>query len=203
MSHPYPPSLNDAGDWSFTTGSGVLTITIGLLLLTLLRKRNAAGLHVLIAGCSFLSLTAWYDWPAADVRGSYYSRTSLLDLWLLRGAVTLTLITNTRTLQLWSRQNSNAAWYQVLAIYGLAFLATISQATLCPPEAPWRTQCRNNLKQLGLSLQNYHDVWAEFPPLAAGTPPVSWRVQLLPYIEQEDLHRAYDVTSAWNSATSP
>ena len=65
-------------------------------------------------------------------------------------------------------------------------------------EAARRTQCKNNLKQIGLALHNYHDEHNEFPPTAQGTFPVSWRVQLLPYIDQAELYKAYDVDQPWN-----
>ena len=45
------------------------------------------------------------------------------------------------------------------------------------------------MKQLGIAMMNYHDVNQAFPPAAAGQkpkqPPVSWRVLVLPYVEQE------------------
>jgi prepilin-type N-terminal cleavage/methylation domain-containing protein len=66
-------------------------------------------------------------------------------------------------------------------------------------EAAARTQCLNNLKQLGLSLHNYHDVHQKFPfgkgPSYAGAPVYArWSVhsQLLPFIEQDNLFKSID-----------
>ena len=61
-------------------------------------------------------------------------------------------------------------------------------------EAAARTQCENNLKQLGLACHNHHDALGHFPvgyfqggttrPTRANLPKTSWYTQILPYIEQ-------------------
>lgn len=62
--------------------------------------------------------------------------------------------------------------------------------------------CSNNLKQIGLALHNYHDVYKSFPPAyvadASGRPMHSWRVLLLPFLEQQDLYEAYSFDEPWN-----
>ena len=68
-----------------------------------------------------------------------------------------------------------------------------------------RTQCKNNLKQLTLAMHNYHDVDGRFPAAAGITSeaakqvPVSWRVALLPYIEQAQLFTDYNFRRPWDS----
>src|SRR5687768_1040373 len=61
-------------------------------------------------------------------------------------------------------------------------------------EAAARTQCSNNLKQIGLALHNYHDANNAFPPsrVARGTHP-TWAVLILPYLEQDNLYRLWNV----------
>ncbi|MFQ3592329.1 MAG: DUF1559 domain-containing protein [Gemmataceae bacterium] len=54
-------------------------------------------------------------------------------------------------------------------------------------EAAARMQCANNLKQLGLALQNYHDTERRFP--GWGYDWNSWPYLILPYIEQDNLRR--------------
>ena len=58
------------------------------------------------------------------------------------------------------------------------------------------------LNQLLLALHNYHDVHGRFPPAyladVDGTPMHSWRVLILPYIEQRSLYDAYDFAEPWN-----
>jgi serine/threonine protein kinase len=61
-----------------------------------------------------------------------------------------------------------------------------------------RTQSQNNLKQIGLALQSYHEANGMFPPAVIGAmgvkgrPPVSWRVAILPYIEEDPLYREWN-----------
>src|SRR5512134_2021324 len=80
----------------------------------------------------------------------------------------------------------------VIAIIGV-LIALLLPAVQAAREAARRTQCKNNLKQLGLALHNYHDVYTVFPPggtyRAAAVQPAGWSIQarLLPYIEQANL----------------
>jgi prepilin-type N-terminal cleavage/methylation domain-containing protein/prepilin-type processing-associated H-X9-DG protein len=53
-------------------------------------------------------------------------------------------------------------------------------------EAAARTQCSNNLKQLGLAFHNYHDTNKRFPAEGNSTP-ISFYVRLLPFVEQSAL----------------
>jgi prepilin-type N-terminal cleavage/methylation domain-containing protein/prepilin-type processing-associated H-X9-DG protein len=61
-------------------------------------------------------------------------------------------------------------------------------------DAAARTQCSNNLKQLGLGMHNYHDVRKCFPVEGNANTgvanPISWPVRLLPYIEQGAIYNA-------------
>ena len=63
-------------------------------------------------------------------------------------------------------------------------------------------QCRNNLKMIALGLQNYADIYGCFPPAyladASGKPMHSWRVLILPYIEQKALYDLYDFNEPWD-----
>jgi prepilin-type processing-associated H-X9-DG protein len=65
-----------------------------------------------------------------------------------------------------------------------------------------RSQCWNNLKQIGLALQNYADVYRCFPPAYLtdqnGKPMHSWRVLILPFMEQKALYDRYDFNEPWN-----
>ncbi|MCA9223548.1 MAG: DUF1559 domain-containing protein [Planctomycetales bacterium] len=58
------------------------------------------------------------------------------------------------------------------------------------------------LNQLTLALHNYHDTFGSFPPAyvadAAGRPIHSWRVLILPYIEQRGLYDEYDFSEPWD-----
>jgi RNA polymerase sigma factor (sigma-70 family) len=64
-------------------------------------------------------------------------------------------------------------------------------------------QTDNNLKQIGLAMHNYHDVHGRFPAGAiygkGGKPLLSWRVALLPYLEQENLYKQFRLDEPWDS----
>ncbi len=70
-------------------------------------------------------------------------------------------------------------------------------------EAAARTQSANNLKQLALAMYNYHDNTGRFPPQAIydknGKPLLSWRVLILPYIEQQNLYKQFHFDEPWDS----
>jgi prepilin-type processing-associated H-X9-DG protein len=66
-----------------------------------------------------------------------------------------------------------------------------------------RNQGANNLKQIGLALHNYHDTNGVFPSAAVvdkkGKPQLSWRVLILPYIEQDNLYKQFKLDEPWDS----
>ncbi len=70
-------------------------------------------------------------------------------------------------------------------------------------EAALRATTMNNFKQVGLAFHNYTDVYNEFPkPVMIGKDgktPHSWRVALLPYIDQNDLYKQYRFDEPWDS----
>ena len=70
-------------------------------------------------------------------------------------------------------------------------------------EAARRMQSSNNLKQLMLSLHNYHDTFKQFPSRASkggnGKPLLSWRVAVLPFIEEGALYQQFHLDEPWDS----
>jgi prepilin-type N-terminal cleavage/methylation domain-containing protein/prepilin-type processing-associated H-X9-DG protein len=65
-------------------------------------------------------------------------------------------------------------------------------------EAAARLTCQNNLKQLGLGLHNYHDVYKGFPPAVQDTPNFGWTQFILPYIEQQPLYNRINFKVNWD-----
>ena len=66
-----------------------------------------------------------------------------------------------------------------------------------------RLRSMNNLKQLALALHSYHDVYGHFPTDIKdknGKPLFSWRVRLLPYLEQNNLYKTFKLDEPWDSA---
>ena len=87
-------------------------------------------------------------------------------------------------------------------------LAPVAAALLVPATgsargAARRAQSVNNLKQFGLALHNMHSVNDRFPPQAIadkkGKPLLSWRVAILPYIEQAALYNEFKLDEPWDS----
>lgn len=66
-----------------------------------------------------------------------------------------------------------------------------------------RMQCTNKLKNLALAMHNYHEVNGHLPPVYTvdenGKPLHSWRVLLLPYVEQQAMYEAIRLDEPWDS----
>lgn len=85
----------------------------------------------------------------------------------------------------------------VVAILIALLLSAVQQAR----EAARRTSCKNNLKQIGLALHNYHGVWRTLPPGWIGVDPASgqpdpeglpgwgWAARILPQLEKQNVSR--------------
>jgi prepilin-type N-terminal cleavage/methylation domain-containing protein len=99
----------------------------------------------------------------------------------------------------------------VIVIIGI-LIALVLPAVQQAREAARRTQCKNNLKQFGLALHNYHDTHGVLPPMRGGPDGLrrgssmwwrggdfSGRVQLLPFLEQAAMYNQID----WNAAIPP
>jgi hypothetical protein len=80
----------------------------------------------------------------------------------------------------------------------------IAQAVLAPARRNARQSVTvNSLKQMGLAIHNYYDVNKHLPPRCLtdreGEPLLSWRVVLLPYIEQQALYNTIHLDEPWDS----
>jgi hypothetical protein len=91
----------------------------------------------------------------------------------------------------------------------LALSAKTLEATLLPLVARMRgsaarAQSINNLKQIGLAMHMYHDAHKSFPAQAsydkAKKPLLSWRVHILPYVDQGELYKQFKIDEPWDSA---
>jgi len=82
-------------------------------------------------------------------------------------------------------------------------VALLLPAVQSTREAARRAQCTNNLKQIALAMHNYHAANNTFPKPAItdkdGKPLLSWRVAILPYIEQNELYNKFKLDEPWDS----
>ncbi len=112
----------------------------------------------------------------------------------------------------------------VIAIIGI-LIALLLPAVQAAREAARRSQCMNNLKQMGLALQNYHDLFRVFPPAKLGGGSMSYQypagsngtnvvlnttgfVLMLAQLEQQPLYQLYNFNypssiNDWNSGGKP
>jgi prepilin-type N-terminal cleavage/methylation domain-containing protein len=103
----------------------------------------------------------------------------------------------------------------VIAIIGI-LVAMLLPAVQAAREAARRSQCTNNLKQIGLALHSFHDTYKVFPPGAIDTNTApgnaaakqfqipdavehGWIVFLLPKLEQQNLYDIYDFDKDWRA----
>jgi len=89
----------------------------------------------------------------------------------------------------------------IIAVLIALLLPAVQQAR----EAARRTQCKNNLKQIGLALHNYHDTNNVFPPALcltlSGADFGQWgpQARLLPYLDQANLQRLIDFSLPYDT----
>jgi prepilin-type N-terminal cleavage/methylation domain-containing protein/prepilin-type processing-associated H-X9-DG protein len=95
----------------------------------------------------------------------------------------------------------------VIAIIGI-LIALLLPAVQAAREAARRTQCKNNLKQLGLAVLNYERAQNRLPPsnvvnltvaTTANNGPWGVHGRLLPYLEEEALRNLVNTGTAWNT----
>ena len=111
------------------------------------------------------------------------------------------------------RGNTNRRGFTLIELLVVIAIIAILIALLLPAvqqarEAARRSTCKNNMKQLGLAMHNYHDAHSLFPPglfgyhngdLGGGLKRSCWMQQILPFLDQTPL---YNQLSPWfNSNT--
>ena len=96
------------------------------------------------------------------------------------------------------------SWAELLLVVpvSVVLVGMLLTAVEYPREAGRRTTCANNLHQIAVALQAYHQANGCFPPAYIadkyGKPMHSWRVLILPYLDQVDLYNAYDFSEPWD-----
>lgn len=102
----------------------------------------------------------------------------------------------------------------IIAILIALLLPAVQQAR----EAARRSQCKNNMKQLGLALHNYHDTHSVFPPYKTWNNGVdcpgggngwtnqggfTWRVMIMPFVDQAPAYNLIDFTNHHSQSACP
>ncbi|MEZ5944553.1 MAG: DUF1559 domain-containing protein [Planctomycetaceae bacterium] len=84
----------------------------------------------------------------------------------------------------------------IIAVLIALLLPAVQQAR----EAARRSSCKNNLKQYGLALHNYHDNYNQFPNAGQNwaTPNIGWQVRILPFTDQAPLYNSIDFGATGN-----
>jgi prepilin-type processing-associated H-X9-DG protein len=89
-----------------------------------------------------------------------------------------------------------------LMIFGLGVALLVPPMCSIPRSLSRRMSCQNNLKLITIALHNYHDTYGCFPPAyiadKTGRPMHSWRVLILPFMEQENLYQQYRLDEPWD-----
>jgi len=88
----------------------------------------------------------------------------------------------------------------IIAILIALLLPAVQQAR----EAARRTECKNNLKQIGIALHNYHETFNNFPPgwigNLANANNFGWSVHIFPFIEQTNIYNALNFLVPFSTA---
>jgi len=94
-------------------------------------------------------------------------------------------------------------WHLFALMTGTALVAAFVGFALVGRQLARRTECDHTLKVIGLALHSYHGVHGSFPPPyvtdAQGKPLYSWRVLILPWLEERDLYNQWRLDEAWDS----
>ncbi len=103
-----------------------------------------------------------------------------------------------------NRKGSSKRGFSLIELLVVIAVVVVLIALLFPAVLDARmqarnTSCKNNLKQLGLAMHNYHDVFGMFPPgwvakdrKAKTGPNFGWGSFLLPYLDQAPLYNRLD-----------
>lgn len=87
--------------------------------------------------------------------------------------------------------------------FGKTTTAFVQSAVVRIRTAAERMKSFNNLKQMGLAVHNLHDTYGQFAfqdrPQDYLHPGLSWRVGLLPFIEQDQLYKQFHLDEPWDS----
>lgn len=195
--YEFPPPIWTNQDW--TVGRLAVIAVFGLIVPLIVARYTShrpwmATVWVVVSVISFCAFGSYFQ---------YGNQTYEPDRYMMALPGLLMILSAVVALRIWWRSKDGAARIHegfVIAIILLVLITIALPGVTFTRELRHRTQCKNNLKQIGLAMHNNHDVHGLFPAAALDSPPVSWRISLLPYLEQAAVAEQYDRNLAWDSS---
>jgi hypothetical protein len=182
---------------------------------TLPAELGGGSIHKITRGMKWVSLTvgagpkmpakliteATSPQAAHDLKGLDIKAQQLALGQLLKGETETDAAFDKRIKELLARHSTTVEGSRITTEWELA--TTLLEAIKLPDGPPAdRVRSANNLKLLVLALHNFHDAHGRFPTDVRdkdGKPLLSWRVQILPYIEQDKLYKQFKLDEPWDS----
>lgn len=193
--YEFPPPIWTNQDWTVVRLACIafFGLILPLIVARYTSHRPAMATVWVVVGVISLSVFGSYFQYGSQTYEPYRYMMALPGL--------LTVLSAVAAVRIWRRSKEGAArLHEGLAIaLILLILISLTLPSLAPREAARRTQCKNNLRQIGLAMHNYHDERGSFPAATVGSPSVSWRISLLPYLEQAAVAEQYDPKQTWDS----
>jgi prepilin-type N-terminal cleavage/methylation domain-containing protein len=88
----------------------------------------------------------------------------------------------------------------VIAIIAI-LMALLLPAVQKVREAANKMSCGNNLRQIGLAMHNYHQSFSKLPPTRYD-PRGTWHIYVLPYLEQDNFYKLWDITRRYDQQSN-
>lgn len=154
-------------------------------------------LWTVVALCSAWSLGFWLP---------YTGETFDLTRCRIVMPISLLAISMYTIIRIWWISKADRIPVHNVMLFALCFLIMWgifgTAGTVTPRSVSRRTQCKNNIKNIGLAFHNYHDDWNRLPPAILKPQSMSWRIALLPYLDEKSIAALYDFHEPWNSVTN-
>jgi Protein of unknown function (DUF1559) len=101
------------------------------------------------------------------------------------------------------RKTPKSVWVGLVVILFLLIVWLLHPAYVHLRESSYRVQSMNNLHQIGTAMNSYVGTYTVFPPAVVydkeGKPLLSWRVLLLPHMEERGLYMQFKLDEPWDS----
>ena len=194
--YEFPPPIWTNQDW--TVGRLACIVFFGLLLPLIVARFTShkpwmATVWVVVGVISLCAFGSYFQYGTQTYEPYRYMMALPGLLMVLSAAAAFRI-------WWWSTDGAARLHEGIVISLVLCILITLALPGVVERREPARrTQCKNNLKHIGLAMHSYHDVHGVFPAAALGSPLVSWRISLLPYLENAAVADQYDRNQAWGS----